>query len=355
MSEDQSLVVDEAAFTDLAEKHRRELQVHCYRMLGSIEDSEDLVQETFLRAWKKRDTYQGRATFRAWLYRIATNACLDFLSANPRRPVPRKVVGGTTRHDFPDEIPWLQPIPGGLIEPPTEGSAGPDAVVVAKETIELAFIAAIQYLPPKQRSVLLLRDVLGYPAKDTSDILGTSVISVNSALQRARATLKQRLPSRRAEWQAGEDPSAAERRLVKRYIDVMERGDLTTVAQAMADLMAEDVRVTMPPLPLFYADRQEFYTGVSAYLDPASPLYAGQWRSVPTRANLQPAVAHYVRPPGAAAFEAQVLDVLRVEDGLIVEITAFDPHLFPRFGLPLVLPNRPLTLAEATLVVPERP
>ncbi|WP_084337787.1 sigma-70 family RNA polymerase sigma factor [Actinomadura oligospora] len=336
MSEDQSLAVDESAFTDLAEKHRRELQVHCYRMLGSIEDSEDLVQETFLRAWKKRDTFQGRSTFRAWLYRIATNACLDFLSANPRRPAPRRI-GGTSRLDLPDEIPWLQPIPGHLLEPLTEGSAEPDAVVVAKETIELAFIAAIQYLPPKQRSVLLLRDVLGYPAKETSEILGTSVISVNSALQRARATLKQRLPPRRAEWQAGEDPSAAERRLVKRYIDVMERGDLSTVAAAMAELMSEDIRVSMPPIPLFYADRREFYLGVSGYLDPASPLYAGQWRSVPTRANLQPAVAHYVRPPGAAAFEAQVLDVLRVEDGVIVEITAFDPALFPRFGLPTVL------------------
>ncbi|MFC5183290.1 sigma-70 family RNA polymerase sigma factor [Actinomadura harenae] len=338
MSEDQSLVVDEAAFTDLAEKHRRELQVHCYRMLGSIEDSEDLVQETFLRAWKKRDTFQGRSTFRAWLYRIATNACLDFLSANPRRPVPRRI-GETDRRNLPDEIPWLQPIPGHLIEPLTEVSAEPDAVVVAKETIELAFIAAIQYLPPKQRSVLLLRDVLGYPAKDASDILGTSVISVNSALQRARATLKQRLPSRRAEWQAGEDPTVAERRLVKRYIDVMERGDLSTMAEAMADLMAEDIRVSMPPLPLFYAGRHDFFTGVSAYLDPASPIYAGEWRSVPTRANLQPAVAHYVRPPGHPAFEAQVLDVLWVAEGTIVEITAFDPTLFPRFGLPTVLPE----------------
>jgi RNA polymerase sigma-70 factor (ECF subfamily) len=336
MRADESIAIDEAEFTALAEKHRRELQVHCYRMLGSIEDSEDLVQETFLRAWKKRDTFQGRSTFRAWLYRIATNACLDFLSANPRRPLPRHVAD-TDGGKAPDEMPWLQPCPDSLLEPLMPGVAEPDAVVVAKETIELAFIAAIQYLSPKQRSVLLLRDVLGYPARDTSDILGTSVISVNSALQRARATLKERLPSRRTEWQAGEDPSAAERRLVQRYIDVMERGDLSTVAQAMAELMAEDIRVSMPPQPLYYAGRQDFYTGVSTYLDPDSPSYAGQWRSLPTHANLQPAVAHYIRPPGGEAFHAQVLDVLRVEEGVIVEITAFEGRLFPRFGLPIVL------------------
>ncbi|WP_242900835.1 sigma-70 family RNA polymerase sigma factor [Actinomadura terrae] len=340
MREDESPVVDEAAFTALAEKHRHELQVHCYRMLGSIEDAEDLVQETFLRAWKKRDTFQGRSTFRAWLYRIATNACLDFLSAHPRHPQPRRTAPPNAAKAG-DEIPWLQPFPDSLLEPLMPGAAEPDSVVVAKETIELAFIAAMQHLSPKQRAVLLLRDVLGYPARDTSGILGTSVISVNSALQRARATLKERLPPRRAEWRAGEDPNAAERRLVQRYMAVMERGDMSTVAQAMADLMAEDIRVSMPPQPLFYSGRHDFYLGVSAYLDPDSPTYAGQWRSVPTRANLQPAVAHYIRPPGGEVFQAQVLDVLRVEEGTIMEITAFEGRLFPRFGLPLTLEEGP--------------
>jgi RNA polymerase sigma-70 factor, ECF subfamily len=167
---------DQTTFEALAERHRRELQLHCYRMLGSLEDSEDLVQETFLRAWRRRETFQGRSTVRAWLYRIATNACLDALQRRPRKPH-----GG--------EVPWLQPYPDDLLEGIAEPDAEPDAALVAKETIELAFLVAIQHLPPKTRAVLILRDVLDWSAKDTAALLETSVAAVNSALQRARAAL----------------------------------------------------------------------------------------------------------------------------------------------------------------------
>src|ERR671916_2616274 len=179
---------DESAFAALVEPHRRELQVHCYRMLGSFEDSEDLVQETFLRAWRKRETFQGRSSFRAWLYRIATNACLDSLERRPRIAAVRDGAQPTA------ELPWLQPYPDQLLEEVATGEAEPEEEVVARETIELAFIAAIQLLPPRQRAVLIARDVLGWSAAETAGMLGISVAAGNSALQRARATMKEHLP-----------------------------------------------------------------------------------------------------------------------------------------------------------------
>src|SRR4051812_6071341 len=185
---------DETAFSAVVERHRHELQVHCYRMLGSYEESEDLVQETFLRAWRRRETYAGRSTFRAWLYRIATNACLDALAAAPRRVRPA---------DSEAEIPWLQPYPDELLDAAGPSEDEPDALVVAKETIELGFMVAIQYLPPRQRAVLILRDVLDWSAKDTAALLDASVTAVNSALQRAQATLRRRLPERRSDWAPG--------------------------------------------------------------------------------------------------------------------------------------------------------
>ncbi|HEX6873389.1 MAG TPA: sigma-70 family RNA polymerase sigma factor [Micromonosporaceae bacterium] len=330
-------MLDEAAFADLVEGCRRELQVHCYRMLGSFEDSEDLVQETFLRAWRKRDTYQGRSTVRAWLYRIATNACLDFLARNPRQPVPRPAetnAAGVTQRP-PDEISWLQPYPDHLLEPQAPSDAEPDALVVAKETIELAFLVAIQYLPPKQRAVLILTDVLGWPASETAALLEVSVASVNSALQRARATLKERLSPRRMEWAPSVDPSEAERALLQRYMAVVETID----TRAMAELLREDVKVTMPPHPIYILGRDNLVAGLNQFLDPNSPAHFGPWRSIPTRANRQPAVAHYVRRPGEHEYRPQVLDVLTIEDGLVAEITSFGPDLFPAFGLPATLPS----------------
>jgi RNA polymerase sigma-70 factor (ECF subfamily) len=315
---------DESAFSALVDRHRRELQVHCYRMLGSLEDSEDVTQETFLRAWRKRASFAGRASFRAWLYRIATNACLDALERRLRRVPPD---GGEPAF----EVPWLQPYPDRLLEGIATDDAEPDAAVVEKETIELAFMVAIQHLAPRQRAVLILRDVLGWSAKDTAALLEGSVASVNSALQRARAALKLHLPERRLEWASGSDASDAERALVRRYVEATERAD----ADALAEIMREDARFSMPPEPGLYVGRElivaswkEGGFGTEAYRD---------FRCVVTRANMQPAVANYLRRPGDSAYRALAMDVLRIEDGAVAEITAFGADVFPAFGLPETL------------------
>ncbi|WP_424532983.1 RNA polymerase subunit sigma-70 [Sphaerisporangium viridialbum] len=329
---------DESAFAGLVERYRRELRVHCYRMVGSFEESEDLVQETFLRAWRKREGFQGRSSFRAWLYRIATNACIDFLDRHPRRPLPREAAQASDAPGAPpDEIRWLQPFPDRLLEPAAAGDVEPDAAAVGKETIELAFLVAIQHLPPRQRAVLILRDVLGWSAKESSAALGLSVASVKSALQRARPTLRTHLPRRREEWAPSTPATAQERALLRRFMDAHERADTA----AFARLLSEDVRVTMPPLPFWFSGRKAVADFTAHVFGPGSPLYQAQWRSVPTRANRQPAVAGYVRLPGETEYRAQVLNVLRVEDGKIAEITVFEPHLFPAFDLPLTLSQLP--------------
>ena len=229
-------LTDETAFSEAVERHRRELQVHCYRMLGSFEESEDLTQETFLRAWRRRETYEGRASLRAWLYRIATNACLDALEKRPRTPSPN------------GEIAWLQPYPDELLEA-IPSADEPDAEVVARETIELAFMVAIQHLAPRPRAVMIMRDILGWSAKETGAALDVSVAGVNSALQRARAGLKEHLPEQRLEWDA--PGSSAERELLARYVKASEDGD----AHAIAALMHEDARFSMPPEPGLFVGR----------------------------------------------------------------------------------------------------
>jgi RNA polymerase sigma-70 factor (ECF subfamily) len=226
-------------FSGLAERHRRELHVHCYRMLGSFEDAEDTVQETFLRAWRRRETFEGRSTFRAWLYRIATNACLDLLAK--RRPEP--ATGG--------EVLWLQPYPDRLLDELPAGDADePETVAVARETIELAYLVAVQHLAPRPRAVLILRDVLGWPAKDVAELLGDSVNSVNSALQRARAGMREHLPAERQDWTGGEE-DAGTRELVRRYTDA----SVATDVAGLAALLRDDVRCSMPPTPGLYVGR----------------------------------------------------------------------------------------------------
>jgi RNA polymerase sigma-70 factor, ECF subfamily len=322
---------DESAFVVLVERYRRELQVHCYRMLGSLEDSEDMVQETVLRAWRNRGGFEGRSSFRAWLYRIATNACLDLLERRPPRVLPRDVVpAGDPEVVLPpaSELPWLDPYPERLLEGVASSLDDPEAAVVRKETIELAFLAAIQHLPARRRAVLILRDVLGWSAKDAAAVLEVSVASVNSALQRARATLKVRLPLSRLEWAPSSDPSAAERVLLDRYIYAHERGDVN----ALAELLREDVRFSAPPSPRWHDGRQAFLA--SARRSAA----AGRFRLVPTRANMQPAAGSYVRRSGDPNYRALAIDVLRIENGLVAEITVFlRPDLFEAFGLPAVL------------------
>jgi RNA polymerase sigma-70 factor (TIGR02960 family) len=308
--------LDETAFGARVERHRRELHVHCYRMLGSFEESEDLVQETFLRAWRRRETYAGRASVRAWLYRIATNACLDALDKRPRTPT------------ADGEVLWLQPYPDALLEELPDGREGPEDVTLAKETLELAFLVAIQHLAPLPRAVLVLRDVLGCSARETASLLETTEASVNSALQRARAGLRERLPERRAEWAPGAEPTAAERELLDRYVELSERAD----AQGLAALLHEDVRFTMPPQPGTWVGRDRV---VGSWVEGGfGEATFGSMRCVVTRGNGQPAVACYVRRPGDDAYTPLAIDVLRIEEGAVKDITTFDGALLEMFDLP---------------------
>jgi RNA polymerase sigma-70 factor (ECF subfamily) len=321
-----------SGFAERFERHRRELQVHCYRMLGSFEESEDLVQETFLRAWRGRESFsdRGGSSFRAWLYRIATNACLDVLRGRRARILPSEVTepgDPAAPPPPPADLPWLQPYPDRLLESIAPPEDEPGAVVVARETIELAFLAAIQHLPPRQRAVLILRDVLGWSAKDTASQLDGSVTSVNSALQRARATLRDHLPEQRTEWAKVSAPTEEERELLRRYLEAHERADV----DELAELLREDARLTMPPIPTWYAGREGILTAMRQGFAPQF----GHLRAVVAAANTQPAAAHYLRPPGESEYRPLALDVLRIEGGVIAEITSFvSAELFPAFGLP---------------------
>jgi RNA polymerase sigma-70 factor (ECF subfamily) len=310
---------DRDAFEAQVRRHTRELHVHCYRMTGSLEESEDLVQETFLRAWRKREQFEGRSSLRAWLYKIATNACLDALDKRPRVPTPD------------GEVPWLQPYPDALLAELSSDEDGPEEAVLAKETIELTFLIAIQHLAPLPRAVLVLRDVLDCSARETAEVLETTAASVNSALQRARAGLREHLPEPRAEWRPDQEPSGAQRELLARYVEASERADV----QALAALMHEDLRFSMPPQPGAWEGRD---TVVQGWVDGGFGSESfGSMRCVVTRANGRPAVAAYVRTPGTDAHRPLALDVLRIEDGLVREIVTFDGRLFERFGLPATL------------------
>jgi RNA polymerase sigma-70 factor (TIGR02960 family) len=310
--------VDESAFTGLAQRHRRELHVHCYRMLGSFEDAEDTVQETFLRAWRRRETFEGRSTFRAWLYRIATNACLDLLA----RCRPEPATGG--------EVRWLQPYPDRLLDELSAGYADePETLAVARETIELAYLVAVQHLAPRPRAVLILRDVLGWPARDVAELLGDSVNSVNSALQRARAGMRQHLPAERQDWAGGEgDPGTRE--LVRRFTDASVATDIGRLAAMLRD----DVRCSMPPTPGLFVGRDAV---VNDWTDSG---FAGMThlRTVLTGVNRQPAVAFYHRREPGGAYLPLTIDVLRITGGAITEIFTFHADRFPRLGLPESLP-----------------
>jgi RNA polymerase sigma-70 factor (ECF subfamily) len=321
-------------FTARAERHRRELHVHCYRMLGSFEEAEDLVQETLLRAWRSRAELERDEWLRAWLYKIATNACLDAIKSKRRR-VPSL---GSMR-----DVPWLQPYPDVLLPAEEE----PDAALFARETIELTFLAVIQLLPPRQRAVLILRDVLDWPAAQVAELLEIGVAAVNSALQRARETLRRHLPAgRREDWAAPEvteserelpanrreewiSPEATEheRKLLASFIEFHERGDTEGALAAITD----DIRITMPPHPFLYEGRAQVAELLAGAFDP------GDWRLVPTRANRMPAAASYLRARGDDTFRALKLDVLRLRGDRIAEITTFDATLFAQFGLPASL------------------
>ncbi|WP_354700315.1 ECF RNA polymerase sigma factor SigG [Paraconexibacter sp. AEG42_29] len=311
---------DRDAFEAQVRRHARELHVHCYRMTGSVEESEDLVQETFLRAWRRREQFAGRSTPRAWLYRIATNACLDALDKRPRTQGPD------------GEVLWLQPYPDSMLDAVPASEDGPEDAVVAKETIELTFITAIQRLLPLPRAVFILRDVLDCSARETAELLETTVASVNSALQRAHAGLREHLPEPRAQWRPEQEPTAAERDLLTRYVEAGERAD----PAAFVALMHDDVRFSMPPYPGVWDGRD---TVIGAWVEGGFGEEGfGAMRCVLTRANRQPAVAAYVRRPGEAEYRPLAVDVLRIEDGLVREIVTFDAAVFARLDLPASLP-----------------
>jgi RNA polymerase sigma-70 factor, ECF subfamily len=325
-------MLDEAAFTALAEGYRRQLQVHCYRMLGSLDEAEDLVQETFLRAWRGRQAFEGRAQVRTWLYRIATNACLNALERGPRRIVPRDVAPPVTaltdtsnapsEPPWAPELPWLQPIPDELLP-------SPEHEVVEKETIELVYLAALQHLPPRQRAILILRDALGWSANEVAGLLDTTAVSVNSALQRAHATMRAQLPTGRHEWHAVRPASDVEQSLLQRFMHAWERAD----AAALTSLLREDALWAMPPAPLWFSGRVAIERLFTQF-----PLGAGrEFRTLATAANRQPAAAGYMRLAGWPEFRFVGVHVLRIEGDQIAEVTAFGPELCRAFDVPAVL------------------
>jgi RNA polymerase sigma-70 factor (TIGR02960 family) len=325
---------DEDAFRELTDRYRRELQLHCYRILGSAQDAEDLVQETLLAAWRGLEHFEGRASLRSWLYRIATNRCLNALRDAGRRP--REAAAAP---DLPPEPPeptrrveplWLEPYPDVLLERVPDGSPGPEARYEAREAIALAFVAGLQHLPPRQRAVLVLRDVLGFRAAEVADMLETSEASINSALQRARAALETRLPAGDRE-RAPLPRSPRERELVGRFADAFEGGDVDGIVA----LLTDDAWLTMPPVPLEYQGPAAIARFLSTV--PAGGAL-GRFRLVATRANGQPAFGFYLKDPQTPIAHASGLMVLTLQGDRVSAITAFhDTSVFPQFGLPRTL------------------
>jgi RNA polymerase sigma-70 factor, ECF subfamily len=318
---------EQAEFAAAFETHRRMLRVHCYRMTGSFDEAEDLVQETFLRAWRSRASFEGRARLSTWLHRIATNACLDALERRPPRVLPQDVVPAVAATDQPrptpplaPDLPWMQPFPDGLLDPGT--------IAASRESIELAFLAALQHLPARQRAILILCDVLGWSAKEVADLLELTVAAVTSALQRAHATMRTLVPSGRADWTPLAPPTEAERAMLARFMEAWERGDPGELTRMLRD----DVRWAMPPAALWFAGR--------AAVDQLFALFPmgfhGDHRMVATAANRQLAAAGYLRPHGAAEFTLSAIHVLRIEGHEIAEITTFGARLCGGFGLPMI-------------------
>ena len=316
-------------FDDLVRRYRRELHVYCYRMLGSFDEAEDHVQEVFLRAWRSREDFQGRSSPRTWLYRVATNACLDTLRRDARRAVPEPSSAPAGWGPSVAAMPWVQPYPDSLLDELAADQPGPEAAAVSRETISLAFLAAIQLLPPRQRAVLILRDVVSWPAAEIAELLEMSVPAVNSALQRARTTLRDQWPDGRLDWAPAAEPDPGQRRLLQRFIAAHEQAD----PEALIALLRHDVRLAISPQVGEWNGRQDVG---DALRDGINSL--GQWRLLPIMANGQPGAAGYLRRPGQTAFFPFVLAALRLEDGRLIDIAAFQqPSMFTAFGLPASL------------------
>jgi RNA polymerase sigma-70 factor (ECF subfamily) len=337
---------DHDAFRQLVEVHSHELQVHCYRILGSLQDAEDALQETLVSAWHSLGDFGQRSSLRTWLYRIATNRCLSMLRADSRRPrsatpLPDVTLPEPTASDVP---PWLEPYPDVLLESLVDQAPGPEARYETAEAISLAFITALQLLPPRQRAVLLLRDVLGYRAGEVAKMLDATQESVQSALKRARATVDNHLAdsgstsggdrrsSRGPARQPDRETAAAEHRLVARLTDALERADL----DALIGLLAADVRLSMPPVMLEYRGIESARRVFAAVTFRPGLTY----RAVPTRANGQPAVGLYLADPHASGYHAYGLLVVTTAGDRITAITCFSTSVMTRFGLPRTLPGR---------------
>ena len=321
---------DEAAFARIVEEHRAELQAHCYRMLGSLHDAEDTLQETLLRAWRGLRDFGGRSSLRTWLYRIATNASLDAIARRPKRVLPVDYGPmGTGLGDDPGkplvESVWIEPYPDEALGT-ADGYTSPEARYERREAVELAFIAALQLLPATQRAVLILREVLGFSAREVSESLDTTVASVNSALQRARKTVEERLPDRSQQETLRLLGDDRVRELVEAYVEAWARGD----AHAVKALLAEDAVFSMPPWSMWWRGRDTI-----AGFAPEAKDTCVRARTLQTRVNGQPAVAYYCEDADTGRHLPLAIDVFTLEGALIKEITAFvTPEIFRRLGLP---------------------
>ncbi len=317
---------DADAYRRLIEPRQGELRAHCYRMLGSVHDAEDALQEALLRAWRGLPRFEDRSSLRSWLYRISTNTCLDALARRRKRVLPVDYGPAADPHDSPGEplveTVWIEPYPDASL-PVEDGLAAPEASYEQRESVELAFVAALQHLPPNQRAVLIMREVLGFSAQEVAESLETSVASVNSALQRARQRIEERLPDRSQQATLRSLGDERMRAIVERYMDALERGDV----DAVVALLADDASWSMPPCPRWYRGEE----AVAAFL--AEYPCRERWRHVPTRANGQLAVGCYMWDDERGCYPAAVLDVLTLRGAQIAEVTAFlAPWVFRRFG-----------------------
>ena len=325
---------DETAFALLLEPFQAQLRAHCYRMLGSLNDAEDALQETMLRAWRGLARFESRSSLRSWLYRIATNASLRMIEKRPKRVLPIDYGPAADPHvafgEPLTESMWLEPYPDAQLEVEAE-MLGPDARYEQRESIELALAAAFQHLPARQRAVLILRDVLGFSARETAEALETTPVSVDSALQRAHKAIEERIPAQTQQATLRSLGDDELRQIVNRFADAWERNDVDAVVAMLAD----DARMTMPPWPSWYRGRDAVATFLRAW-----PLSVRKrWQLLPTGANGQPAVAGYLWDEQASTFRPETIIVLTFRAARIEEITAFrSPELFPHFGLPEQLP-----------------
>jgi RNA polymerase sigma-70 factor (TIGR02960 family) len=322
---------DGDAFGELTEPHRRELQVHCYRMLGSFQDAEDALQDTLLSAWQGLGGFEGRASIRTWLYRIATNRCLNALRSARRRPA-REWSNPDVEPPEPTrlgEVVWLEPYPDALLEGAIDEPLGPEARYEQTEAISLAFVTALQVLPARQRAVLILREVLGYHANEVADMLDSTVVSINSTLKRARASLQRRLPPTGERDPAPAPNSPAEQAIAAKLVRAYDSGHI----DALVALLTADASISMPPIPLEYHGRD----AVARFL--ASVSRKGRrYDVVPTRANGQLAFGTYLRAPTGGIRHGTGLDVLTLTGHQISALTHFDSSVLPSFGLPRSLP-----------------